>query len=263
VLCLHGGPGCASDYILPLTDLTGHGYEVVLYDQRGCGKSEPIHDKRCLTISQHVEEVEGVRKALNLGTIHLFGNSWGGMLALEYMFRYQENVKSLILSGALSSIPVYVKELEESKSKLSPNAVQTIRKYEAIKAFKNPTYLKSAMVWYRKHICRLPVWPPEVNYAAEQSEGIVFQTMWGPSELVCNGTLKTWDARDKLGKISVPCLITNGKYDNVTPEIGESIHRAIPKSKFVVMRNSGHMTMWDERTPYTRLISKFLKEING
>ena len=80
VLCLHGGPGCASDYMLPLSDLTRFGYKVVLYDQMGTGRSQLPTNKNLLTVEQHVKEIEGVRNALKLGKVHLFGHSWGATI---------------------------------------------------------------------------------------------------------------------------------------------------------------------------------------
>lgn len=82
ILCLHGGPGATHDYFLPLADLAQFGYRVILYDQLGCGKSQLPKNPALFTAERAVEDVEAVRRALNLGKINLVGSSWGGLLAI-------------------------------------------------------------------------------------------------------------------------------------------------------------------------------------
>src|SRR5512138_3298537 len=96
LLCLHGGPGMAHDYLEPLEALAETGRQVIFYDQVGCGKSDHPHDPSLWEIKLFVEEVDAVRKFLALDQIHLFGQSWGGFLAQEYMFTEPGGVKSLI-----------------------------------------------------------------------------------------------------------------------------------------------------------------------
>lgn len=101
LLCLHGGPGGIHDYLLPLGKLGDDRIKVVLYDQLGCGKSERPPDTSRYTIEHGAEDVEGLRRALDLGSINLFGNSYGGALALQYALKYQRNLKKLVVSSGL------------------------------------------------------------------------------------------------------------------------------------------------------------------
>ena len=103
VLGLHGGPGGTHNYLLPLTDLVQFGYRIVLYDQIGCGKSERPKSAKHYTQSRAVDEVEGVRRALRLGRIHLFGSSYGGVLALDVALKYQKSLRSLMISSGFAS----------------------------------------------------------------------------------------------------------------------------------------------------------------
>jgi proline iminopeptidase len=258
---LHGGPGSASDYLLPLSDLANCGYQVVLYDQRGCGKSELPKSKTDLTVEKHVEEVEGVRKALKLGKVHLFGSSWGGMLAFEYAFKYQSNLKSLSVAGSLPSVPEYLADVETIRSGLPKQMRATLNKYESSGDYRNPEYLDVITTYYKLRLCRLPEWPPEVYYTTEQADGPVYQTMWGPNEMVCIGGLRYWDVRHKLRSISVPTLVTNGRYDEVSTRIAEDIHRSIRGSKLVIFEKSGHLSMWDERENFIEVHRDFLDKV--
>jgi len=87
LLCLHGGPGACHDYLESLDAIADSGRQVIYYDQLGCGNSSiPVSNPAMWTIPLYVEEVDVVRQALGLERIHLLGQSWGGMLAMEYMF---------------------------------------------------------------------------------------------------------------------------------------------------------------------------------
>jgi len=262
VLCLHGGPGATHDYLLPMADLTEYGYKVVFYDQLGCGRSEMPDDTSLFTVERGVEEVEGIRRALNLGRIHLMGSSYGGLLAIAYALKYQENLKSLIISSGLASVPLAVAEMQRLKSELPPEIQKTLRKYEEIGDYENPEYLKAVQEFYKRHLCRLPEWPKELVYTMEHMSKPVYYTMNGPNEFTIIGTLKDWDVTDQLHKIRVPCLITVGRYDEVTPKVAESMHQRIKGSKLVIFENSSHVAMWEEREKFIEVVRKFLEEVD-
>jgi proline iminopeptidase len=85
--------------------------------------------------------------------------------------------------------------------------------------------------------------------------------MWGPNEFTCRGTLKDWDVSQELAKISVPCLVTVGKYDEVTPKVADDMHRRIAGSKLVVFENSSHSAPWEEKDKYISILRQFLEDI--
>jgi len=83
LLCLHGGPGFTHYYLEPLEVLADR-RQVIFYDQLGCGRSDRPEDVSLWTVDRFVEELAQVREALGLSRLHLFGSSWGGMLAMQY-----------------------------------------------------------------------------------------------------------------------------------------------------------------------------------
>ena len=258
VLCLHGGPGATHDYLLSLEDLAQFGYRVVLIDQLGCGKSDRPRGTSLYTIAHNVEEVEGVRRALRLGTVHLMGSSYGGALAIATALKDQRNLRSLIVTGGLASVPLTVREMRRLVNRLPPKVRATIAKYEALEDYRNPKYLAAVDVFYRRYVCRLPVWPREVTYSFEHLSGPVYFTMNGPNEFTIIGTIKDWDVTDRLPTIHIPTLVTVGRYDEVTPRVAESIHRGIKGSKLVRFEKSAHLAMWEERSHYIEVLRNFL-----
>jgi len=263
VLCLHGGPGMTHDYLLPLEDLAQFGYRVVFMDQLGCGKSERPRGTELYSIAHNVEEVEAVRKALRLGKVHLMGSSYGGALAIATALKYQRNLRSLVITGGLASVPLTVREMRRLVNRLPPKTRATIAKYEATEDYQNPAYLAAVNVFYRRYVCRLPVWPREVTYTFEHASQPVYFTMNGPNEFTIIGTIKDWDVTDQLPRIKVPTLVTVGRYDEVTPRVAMSIHRGIRGSKLVRFEKSAHLAMWEERAHYIEVVRDFLDQIRA
>ena len=103
LLCLHGGPGFSHDYLEELGGL-GDRRRVYFYDQLGCGKSDRPTDKSLWEVDRFVEEVATVREALGLERLHLYGSSWGGMLAMQYVLDRKPELESLVLAQAAGAV---------------------------------------------------------------------------------------------------------------------------------------------------------------
>ena len=263
VLCLHGGPGATHDYLLSLEDLAQFGYRVVMIDQLGCGKSDRPHGTSLYTIPHNVEEVEAVRAALRLGKVHLMGSSYGGALAIATALKYQRRLKSLVVTGGLASVPLTVREMRRLIGRLPPKVRATIAKYEAMEDYGNPRYLAAVAEFYRRHVCRLPVWPREVVYSFDHISKPVYYTMNGPNEFTIIGTIKDWDVTDQLPRIRLPTLVTVGRYDEVTPRVAREIHDGIRGSRLVQFEKSAHLAMWEERAHYIEVVRDFLEGVKA
>jgi proline iminopeptidase len=259
LLCLHGGPGVPHYYLLPLAKLASSNFRVVLYDQLGVGGSEKPEDSSLFNIERGAEEVEGVRKALNLGKIYLLGSSYGGALALQYALKYQEHIKKLIIASGLSSVSETVAEMVRLKTLLPKEVQEVMKKYEQKYAFLHPEYLKAVDLYYHNFLCRLPEWPEQVVRALNELSVPVYFTQNGPNEFTIIGTWKGWDITKRLPEIKVPTLVTVGKYDEVTPKIAETIHHGIGGSILKVFENSAHLTMWDEEEKYLTTVREFIE----
>jgi len=258
VLCVHGGPGLTHDYILSMADLANDGCKVVFYDQLGCGKSDVPKNLNMFTIERALEDLEGFRREMKLGKVHMFGSSYGGLLAIAYALKHQANLKSLISAGGLASVPYATREMGELKAQLPPDVQEVMRKYEDAGDYTNPEYQKAVEVFYKNYFCRLPEWPKEVMYSLEHVSLPVYGTMNGPNEFTIVGNIRHWDVTSQLGKIRVPTLVTAGKYDEVSPKEARNIHNGIKGSKLVIFQKSAHLTMWEEREKYMTVTRSFL-----
>jgi proline-specific peptidase len=260
LLCLHGGPGMSHDYLLPLSDLSREGVEVIFYDQFGCGRSDEPENKDDYTVDYGVEEVEGVRQILAPGKkIFLMGSSYGGALALAYSVKYQRNLKGLIVSGGLASVPLTVREMNRLINSLPGWAKYAINKYGSSGDYSNPEYIRAVKEFYRRHLIRMDRVPPEVQKSLEYGDSRnVYRIMNGPNEFTITGTISNWDISEKISSINVPTLITVGEYDEVTPVVAEEIHKRIYNSEIKVFKGCSHLTMWENRDEYNRTLRDFI-----
>ena len=263
LLCLHGGPGVPSGYLEPMQAIAESGRRVVFYDQLGCGNSDQPHDTSLWTVGLFLQELEVVRESLGLERIHLLGQSWGGMLALEYLLTKPSGVHSLVLASSLASVPKWASEANRLRSELPPEVQATLDAHEEAGTTDDPAYEEAMLAYYVKHVCRLDPWPECVAQAFEEfgKNPEVYHTMWGASEFTPNGSLKDWDVTDRLGEIEVPTLITSGRYDEATPAISETLLRGIAGSRWEVFENSAHLAHAEEPERYVRSIGRFLDEV--
>ena len=258
LLTLHGGPGATHDYLLSFGDLAAHGYRVVFYDQLGCGRSDLPSDEAEYSVDRDVEDLEELRQALGIDRMHLLGSSYGGLLAIAYALAHPGPIITLTSTSGLASVPLTVREMARLCRELPPPFPAFIDRHEARGEFQHPEYLAAVGEFYRRHLCRLTPWPAEVTYTIEHGNSPKYRVMNGPNEFTITGTIRDWDATDRLGEIRLPTLVTAGRYDEVTPVVAESIHHGIAGSELVVFPESSHTAFWEERTRYMETLRGFL-----
>jgi L-proline amide hydrolase len=263
LLCLHGGPGGTHDYLESLEAAAASGRRVIFYDQLGCGNSDQPHNPSMWTVDLFVEEVGVMRRALGLDRVHLLGQSWGGMLGMEYALTQPTGLASLVVADSPASMLQWVSEANRLRADLPPDVQRTLLKHEAAGTVDTPEYQEAVLVFYRRHVCRLDPWPDFVNRSFEKLDKNpeVYRTMNGPSEFFVTGTLKEWDIVSRLGEIRVPTLVIGGRYDEATPAITGTVHRGIPGSEWVLFENSSHMPHVEETERYLRVLDNFLNRV--
>jgi proline-specific peptidase len=262
LLALHGGPGVPHDYIENLADLASDTRRVIFYDQLGCGRSDQPEDRSLWRVDRFVEELGIVRRELGLDRVHLLGQSWGGMLAIEYVLTQPKGIVSLILASTLSSMPLWIAEANRLRGELPPEVQVTLLRHEQSGTTDDPEYQKAMQVFYERHVCRVVPMPDQVKRALDQV-GVVYYTMNGPTEFHVIGTIKDWDRTDRLSEIHIPTLITSGRYDESTPHINEILHRGIAGSEWVIFEHSSHMAHVEEPEVYLPTITAFMERIEA
>ena len=260
VLCLHGGPGIAHDYLEPMFGLAASGRRVVLYDQVGCGRSPATGLD--WTVELFVGEVDAVRTALGLDRVHVFGNSWGGMLAMEYALMQPQGLASLTLASSPASIPQWVEETAALRAELPADVRETLDRHEAAGTVHDLEYTAACMEFYKRHVCR--VWPfPDYVDRSFAQVGEVYETMNGPSEFHVVGTIRDWSVVDRLPEIALPTLVVTGEHDEATPAINRTVAEGVPGAESVILPGASHMAHVEQTEDYLRLLDGFLSRVEG
>jgi len=263
VIVLHGGPGAAHDYLLSLTDLARDGRAVVHYDQLGNGRSThfPGRDGDFWTVDLFVRELHNLVDALGVSARHhVLGQSWGGFLAQEYAFTRPRGLRSLVLADTAASFPDFVAEANRLRADLPPDVEATLRRHEENGSTGDPEYAEACLVFYRRHVCRLDPWPPELEegFAWIERDPTVYHTMNGPSEFHVVGSIKDWQAKDRLPSIDVPTLLVSGRYDEATPALQETLRDGIRGAEWVLFDESSHTPHLEERERYMQVVGDWL-----
>jgi len=264
VLLLHGGPGAAHDYMLPLAERLSEHRPAIVYDQLGCGRADKPDDTSLWTVDRSVTEVDQVRAALGLEHCHLLGQSWGGWLAIDYMARGPVGVAGLVLASTSASIAQFVAGARRLIDALPEPHRTALQELGARGEYDHPDYRAAEQEFYRRHLCRMDPWPEALVRSSDQMEGNqVYATMNGPTEFDVIGRLRTWDRTPDLGRIDVPTLITCGRYDEITPACSETIAEGIPDARVVVFEESAHVAHLEEAEAYAGTVEEFLQSVEA
>jgi len=201
-----------------------------------------------------------VRTQVDLADVHVLGQSWGGMLAMEYALRQPAGLASIAVADSPASMPLWVREANRLRSELPTEIEQTLRKHEAAGTTSEPAYAGAMDVFYRRHVCRADPWPDCVvrTMKALADDGYVYNLMNGPSEFHCIGTLKDWDITNRLREIRVPTLLLSGRHDEATPLIVGAIYECILGSEWIIFEQSSHMPHIEEPAAFNATVRAFL-----
>jgi proline iminopeptidase len=264
LFCLNGGPGLPCDYVRDSHSvMADHGYRVVVHDQLGTGRSDKPKDKSLWTIGRYVEEVETVRKALELGRMHLLGQSWGTWLGFEYLLTYPEGAKTFVCANGTAEIHVHLQDVARQRAALGPETVAMMAKHEAEGTTDHPAYQGAINILNYRHVCRLDEWPAPLRRSMDGINMDIYGSMWGPNEFTCTGNLLDWDRLGDLHRIEQPCLVLCGQHDELTPDSAARIHRRLKRSQIKVFPNSSHTPFFEEPASYFATLRAFLDAHRG
>lgn len=259
LLVLHGGPGVPHDYLEPLEGLAAE-RPVVFYDQLGCGLSDRPEDTALFTLPRFVAELHAVRQALGLSRMHLLGQSFGGMLAVDYLLdRGFSGVASLVVSGPCLSSRRFEADQREHLARLPDDVRAAIAASEASGDFADPAYEAAMLAFYQKHVCRLDPWPECLERALEKMGQAVYTHMWGPSEFTLTGCLADYDRTEALSGLALPVLLTCGRFDEATPETTASYRSRFPNAAMHVFEDTSHEHHLERTEDYLEVVAAFLR----
>jgi len=268
LLFLHGGPGGTHDFFIGADSfLPAAGIQYYYYDQLGAGRSDAPDEPELWTIPRFVDEVEQVRVQLGLDATNFFilGQSWGGILAIEYALAHQEHLKGLIISNMMSSIPAYNAYARDViMPTMDQDVLAEIKAFEANDQTDDPRYEALLLEHhYVLHVLRRPLdqWPEPVLRGFGLINKKIYVPMQGPSELGAGGSLIDWDRTDDLSQITVPTLVMGAEYDTMSPDYLRMMADRLPKGRYHHSPHGSHCALFDDQENYFAGLIAFLNEV--
>lgn len=271
VLLLHGGPGMTHEQYGNFEDyFPQENIEFILYDQLGSYFSDQPDDSTLWTIERFVDEVEQVRIALGLNkdNFYLYGQSWGGMLAMEYALKHQENLKGLVISNMMASLDDYEKYAKEVLGPQMPAAVfAELMEIEKNNDFENPRYMELLSEHhYPFHVLRKPMneWPEQASKTMEHMNPNVYVYMQGYSEfgITPGASLKGWDVKEELKNINVPTLVIGATHDTMDPKHMEWVSKEVENGRFLLCPGGSHLSQYDDPEHFFPGLIQFIKDVD-
>jgi L-proline amide hydrolase len=263
----HGGPGCSHDYLDSLVALARSGRAVIHYDQLGGGRSTLLPDRGgdFWTVQLFLDELDNLLESLGVkDRYHLLGQSWGGMLAAEHALRQPAGLRGVVLSNSPASMALWASEAKILRAQLPREVEDALDRHEAAGTINDPEYLDATKVYYDEHVCRVVPNPPEVVRTFEfmEKDSTVYNTMNGPNEFFCVGTLRDWSVVDRVASITAPTLLLSGRHDEATPVTVQPFFDNIADVRWEIFEESSHMPFVEETEAYMDVVDAFLTSVD-
>ena len=268
VLLLHGGPALTHEYMECFEYfLPQQGFELIEYDQLGSYYSEQPKDSSLWTLERFVDELEQVRVALGLNkdNFYIIGNSWGGILGMEYALKYQQHIKGLIISNMTADYAKYGAYNKKLRTQMSKSLVDSLEAFENAGKFYEPIYQQMVFDnYYCKHILQKSAkdWPEPVLRSFKHVNQPVYEILQGPSEFVPGGRLVGWECWSRLPQLTVPTLMIGAHFDTMNPDEMEAMSKAVKNGRYLFCPTGSHLSMWDAQEEYYPRLIQFIKDVD-
>jgi len=265
LIMVHGGPGGALWQLFPALPLSVD-RAIILYDQLDSGRSDAPGDRANWTIDRYVSEITAIRDALKLENFHLYGHSWGGILANRYAARRPAGLKSLILQGTPLSAARLDASVRSLYGALPNGAAAVIERSERAGTFDDPAYGEAIAAFMRKHLnrtsTRAVAMPYMASLPADRGDALAL-AMAGGALAPFGGALKDFNDENLLGEIAVPTLLLCGELDIMTPTATRAMLPLLKHGSFLEIIGAGHMAQFDQPEAWRTAISNFLAAWEG
>jgi len=264
VLLVHGGPGCPSRYLRDSHEaLADRGLRLVTWDQLGCGESDHPADTSLWRLDRFVTELETVRASLGLDEFDLLGQSWGGVLGLEYLLHHPDRVRTFVAADTAFDLGGMQRGFDRKKQALGDQTVTMMARHEAEGTTDHPEYQAAVTLLMYRHVCRLHPWPESLSWCMQNLGEEVFARMFGPYFFQCTGTLRNWDRMDALETVETSVLLVHGEHDYIVPELAARARDRLPDATLAFFPGCSHMPFFEAPEQYLDALCAFWDRAGG
>ena len=266
VLLLAGGPASSHLTFHPCFSDLADSYQINYVDYRGRGRSAPVADYREVTFARDVEDMAELIRALGSGPVHLYGFSYGGMIAQALALDHPELVQNLILANTLHSPEMWQKNHENINREVELQFPEVWEQILALRAAGVRSTDPRVQDLYRVHSKLVRFYNPDhaERLLSEPSarNGELYPVFAGDDvEFFIGGEVaKLPDFRPRLKDLAMPVLVLAGRYDRALyPKYQYEFKRHAPQAEFVWMERSGTFSHIEEPGAVLALVRRFLR----
>lgn len=251
----NGGPGFDHFYlhVSDAWDTLGQNRKIVMWDQRGTGKSGPLKSGQSCTLADQINDLDALRAHLGYDKIDLLGHSWGGFLAMAYASRFPQHIERLVILDSAAprwrdTLFLFHDVFPDVTAKEDANAFTAdLREKDSEAARNASTELYLTMLLYS---------PEHRDEFVKKMAGD--KEYYNINRLV-NEDVQRFDLNPEIKKFRFPVLVGCGRFDmNVAPLIAYNIHQEIPGSQFVIFERSGHLPFYEQPEQFVAVMNQFL-----
>jgi len=261
VVLIHGGPGLTSDYLADDLTTMARNHSLLVYDQRGIGRSTLVSDSTALAAQRYVEDLEAIRKHLGLEQLTLLGHSWGAAPAALYAMQYPERVRRMILVGTIPAQQSALAKAFESMAAARDSA--TLRRMTELSRIReaNPADRAACREYYQ-------LWFTPFFGASNAASRMKGNVCAGSPESLTNkpnvgrftlASLGNWDWNTSLRRVRVPTLIIHGELDPLPIESAREWAAAMPNARLLALKGVGHFPYVETPEVFFAAVNRFLK----
>mmetsp|Transcript_26140 Transcript_26140/g.54566 ORF Transcript_26140/g.54566 Transcript_26140/m.54566 type:complete len:355 (+) Transcript_26140:1-1065(+) len=265
IVALHGGPSLPSDYLYPLEDVVPY-RSILFYDQLGCGKSDEPNDISLYSIQDSVADLKALLKKLGVRRFHLYGQSYGGILAFEYMKsvacenREEEDDDDVkCLSAVLSSAPTDVPQIEKDFERLTKELTLPLSgddddDDDDETPIATPNDAELAELFRVNHQCRLPEMPAPLADAYANAGSV-----WRGTDAICDYVAR---APPEDASRMPSSMILRGEYDFVSEDSVEGWREVFntPFLRYKTLEGCSHHGLLEKGQVYGEIVDSYFAE---
>lgn len=266
-----GGPGGAHPAYRIMDSLTvGNNIQLIYLDAFGRGKSDTAKDVREYTIARDIEDIEGLRKAMNLNKISLYGHSYGSVVAQGYAIKYPQHTSHLVIANGFHSYLMWQANDDNSNHEIKtnyPEVWDTLMKVRVQGAISSDAVHQD--IYGRVPYGFLYAYNPEKfrggggnkPYPNPFNAKLYYQMVGKDGDFIVGNEIGNFDYRKDLKKLTMPVLVLAGRYDRVAvPYMQVQYKEYCPQAQFIMFERSGHNPQVEEREKLFRILVEFLKK---
>ena len=264
VLLIAGGPGASHSYFDPYFSALADSYRVIYFDAFGRGKSDRAKSPSEYTFERDVEDIEGIRKALNLGRMNVFGHSYGGLVAQAYALKYPDSVKRLILANTLFSGEMWQANNDNYNYEIRNQFPEVWERIQALRAqglHSTAQEHQDAYAEVPPSLCYFYNASNADNFKPEISADVYYSIVGDDGDFLIGGDIAPLDFRTRLKNLEMPTLILAGRFDRVTlPRFSVQFRQYAPQAQFVMFEKSGHFPFIEDPDQMFKVVREFLSK---